>query len=115
VSFGGAYALLAYMAQQAVETHHWMKRAEMVDGLGLARPPPDRSFLVTQIRRIPRRLSRPCAVLPLWVQASRGGRHYLGDVLAADDADLRGAPFVEKLRSNQRLSERWQHTAAVSA
>src|SRR5947207_11733182 len=32
VSFGGAYALLAYMAQQAVETHHWMTAPEMVDG-----------------------------------------------------------------------------------
>ena len=34
VSFGGAYALLAYMAQQAVESYHWMSAAEMVDGLG---------------------------------------------------------------------------------
>src|SRR4051812_39743863 len=33
VSFGGAYAVLAYMAQQAVETHHWMTAPEMVDGL----------------------------------------------------------------------------------
>src|SRR5262245_48689314 len=34
VSFGGAYALLAYMAQQAVETYGWMSAPEMVDGLG---------------------------------------------------------------------------------
>ena len=40
VSFGGAYALLAYMAQQAVETHHWMTAPEMVDGLGLAETTP---------------------------------------------------------------------------
>jgi len=44
VSFGGAYALLAYMAQQAVETHNWMTAPEMVDGLGLARPRPGRLF-----------------------------------------------------------------------
>ena len=37
VSFGGAYALLAYMAQQAVETYGWMTAPEMVDGLGLPR------------------------------------------------------------------------------
>ena len=36
VSFGGAYALLAYMAQQAVETYGWMSAPEMVDGLGFA-------------------------------------------------------------------------------
>jgi chromate transporter len=42
VSFGGAYAVLAYMAQQAVETHHWMTAPEMVDGLGLAETTPGR-------------------------------------------------------------------------
>src|SRR5882757_9866155 len=48
VSFGGAYALLAYMAQQAVETHHWMSAPEMVDGLGLAETTPGPLILVTQ-------------------------------------------------------------------
>ena len=36
VSFGGAYAVLAYMAQRAVETHHFGSAPEMIDGLGLA-------------------------------------------------------------------------------
>jgi chromate transporter len=40
VSFGGAYALLAYMAQEAVETQGWMTAQEMVDGLGLAETTP---------------------------------------------------------------------------
>src|SRR5215204_5328365 len=48
VSFGGAYAVLAYMAQQAVETHHWMTAPEMVDGLGLAETTPGPLILVTQ-------------------------------------------------------------------
>ena len=48
VSFGGAYALLAYMAQQAVETHRWMTAPEMVDGLGLAETTPGPLILVTQ-------------------------------------------------------------------
>jgi chromate transporter len=48
VSFGGAYAVLAYMAQQAVETHHWMSAPEMVDGLGLAETTPGPLILVTQ-------------------------------------------------------------------
>jgi chromate transporter len=42
VSFGGAYAVLAYMAQQAVETHHWMTAPEMVDGSASPRPHPAR-------------------------------------------------------------------------
>src|SRR5256885_14466876 len=48
VSFGGAYALLAYMAQQAVETHHWMTAPEMAHGLGLAETTPGPLILVTQ-------------------------------------------------------------------
>src|SRR2546428_112452 len=48
VSFGGAYALLAYMAQEAVETHGWMTAPEMVDGLGLAETTPGPLILVTQ-------------------------------------------------------------------
>ena len=48
VSFGGAYALLAYMAQEVVETHGWMTASEMVDGLGLAETTPGPLILVTQ-------------------------------------------------------------------
>lgn len=36
VSFGGAYAALAYVAQEAADGHHWLSAAEMLDGLGLA-------------------------------------------------------------------------------
>ncbi len=48
VSFGGAYAVLAYMAQQAVQTHHWLSAGEMADGLGLAETTPGPLILVTQ-------------------------------------------------------------------
>jgi chromate transporter len=37
---GGAYAVLAYMAQQAVSAQHWLSAAEMADGLGLAETTP---------------------------------------------------------------------------
>ena len=40
VTFGGAYAVLAYMAQQAVETYGWLKPGEMLDGLGTAETAP---------------------------------------------------------------------------
>lgn len=48
VSFGGAYAVLAYMAQEAVQTHHWLSAGEMADGLGLAESTPGPLIMVTQ-------------------------------------------------------------------
>jgi chromate transporter len=48
VTFGGAYAVLAYMAQEAVGTHHWLSAGEMADGLGLAETTPGPLILVTQ-------------------------------------------------------------------
>ena len=40
VTFGGAYAVLAYMAQQAVETYHWLKPTRCWSGLGFAETTP---------------------------------------------------------------------------
>lgn len=48
VSFGGAYAVLAYMAQQAVQTQGWLSAGEMADGLGMAETTPGPLILVTQ-------------------------------------------------------------------
>ena len=42
VTFGGAYAVLAYVAQQAVENYRWLKPGEMLDGLGMAETTPGR-------------------------------------------------------------------------
>jgi chromate transporter len=48
VTFGGAYAVLAYMAQAAVEQHGWLSPHEMIDGLALAETTPGPLILVTQ-------------------------------------------------------------------
>ncbi len=48
VTFGGAYAVLAYMAQAAVETYGWLSAGEMLDGLGLAETTPGPLILVTE-------------------------------------------------------------------
>ena len=48
VTFGGAYAVLAYMAQQSVEHFHWLSPGEMADGLGLAETTPGPLIMVTQ-------------------------------------------------------------------
>jgi chromate transporter len=47
-SFGGAYAVLAYVAQQAVETHHWLLPGEMLTGLGVAETTPGPLIMVVQ-------------------------------------------------------------------
>jgi chromate transporter len=104
VSFGGAYALLAYMAQQAVETHHWMTAPEMVDGLGLAETTPGPLILVTQFVGFLAAFRNPApfspvatgvlgAVLTTWVT-------FVPSMLWI----FAGAPFVEQLRANRRLS-----------
>lgn len=48
VSFGGAYAVLSYVAQEAVQNMHWLSAPEMADGLGLAETTPGPLILVTQ-------------------------------------------------------------------
>lgn len=48
VTFGGAYAVLAYVAQAAVADYHWLTAAEMLDGLGLAETTPGPLVLVLQ-------------------------------------------------------------------
>lgn len=48
VTFGGAYAVLAYLQQQAVEAHGWLSTAQMIDGLGLAETTPGPLILVNQ-------------------------------------------------------------------
>lgn len=48
VTFGGAYAVLAYMAQDVVQQYGWLRPSEMLDGLGLAETTPGPLILVTE-------------------------------------------------------------------
>lgn len=48
VTFGGAYAVLAYMAQDVVTKHQWLEAGQMLDGLGLAETTPGPLILVTE-------------------------------------------------------------------
>lgn len=48
VTFGGAYAVLAYMTQTVVDTYHWISTDQMIDALGLAETTPGPLILVTQ-------------------------------------------------------------------
>ncbi len=48
VTFGGAYSVLSYVDQQAVDRYHWLEKGEMVDGLGLAETTPGPLIMVVQ-------------------------------------------------------------------
>jgi len=104
VSFGGAYALLAYMAQEAVENYRWMSAPEMVDGLGLAETLPGPLIKVTQFVGFLAAWRDPAPFSPL--AASVLGAALTTWVTFALPMMLifTGAPFIEQLRANQRLS-----------
>jgi chromate transporter len=104
VSFGGAYALLAYMAQQAVETYGWMSAPEMVDGLGLAETLPGPLIKVTQFVGFlgAYRAAEPFSPLAAAIigSALTTWVTFVPPMMLI----FAGAPFVEQLRANQRLS-----------
>ena len=104
VSFGGAYAVLAYMAQQAVETHHWITAAEMVDGLGLAETTPGPLILVTQFVGFLAAFRNAAPFSP--VVAGMLGAAMTTWVTFVPPLlwIFAGAPFIEPLRANRKLS-----------
>jgi chromate transporter len=104
VTFGGAYAVLAYMAQQAVETYGWLKAGEMLDGLGMAETTPGPLIMVVQFVGFMAAYRDPGTLPPVLAGA-------LGGLLATWTTFVPcflwiglGAPFIEKLRDNKALS-----------
>ena len=104
VTFGGAYAVLAYMAQQAVDAFGWMTPEEMLDGLGLAETTPGPLILVTQFVGFlgahrhaggmdPVLAGALGSAVTLWVTFTPC---FLWIFL--------GAPYVEKVRDNNHIA-----------
>jgi chromate transporter len=104
VSFGGAYALMAYMAQQAVETYGWMSAPEMVDGLGLAETLPGPLIKVTQFVGFLGAWRDPGPLTPLASAVLGSALTTWVTFVPPMMLIFAGAPFVEQLRANQRLS-----------
>jgi chromate transporter len=104
VSFGGAYALLAYMAQQAVEIYGWMSPPEMVDGLGLAETLPGPLIKVTQFVGFLGAYRDPAPFSPLVAGILGSAMTTWVTFVPPMLLIFAGAPFVEQLRSNNRLS-----------
>ena len=101
VTFGGAYAVLSYMAQQAVENFGWLKPEEMIDGLGLAETTPGPLILVTEFVG--------------YMAGYRFAGGIWGGIAAAAITlwmtfvpcflwIMAGAPFIERLQNMPRLS-----------
>ena len=109
VTFGGAYAVLAYVAQRAVESFHWITPGQMLDGLALAETTPGPLIMVLQFVAFigayhhqtglpPMLAGLAGSLLTTWVTFTPC---FLWIFL--------GAPYVEALRSNRALN------AALSA
>jgi len=109
VTFGGAYAVLAYVAQAGVDTYGWLEAGEMIDGLGMAETTPGPLIMVTQFVGFMGAFRDPGALSPLMAGV-------LGGVLTTWVTFTPCflwifllAPYVERLRDNRTL------TAALGA
>jgi chromate transporter len=101
VTFGGAYAVLAYVAQQAVERYAWLSPGEMLDGLGMAETTPGPLILVLTFVGYIAGYRQGAPLSPVW-----GG--VLGAALTTWVTFVPsflwiflGAPYVERLRGNR--------------
>ncbi|MEA1834930.1 chromate efflux transporter [Methylobacterium durans] len=104
VTFGGAYAVLAYVAQQAVEHYGWLKPGEMLDGLGMAETTPGPLIMVTQFVGFLAAYRAPGALPPL-VAATLGGLLTTWVTFAPCFLWIFvGAPYIERLRGNRALA-----------
>jgi chromate transporter len=104
VTFGGAYAVLAYVAQQAVEHYHWLGPREMLDGLGMAETTPGPLIMVLQFVGFMAAYRDPGTLSPM-VAGTLGG--LLATWVTFTPCFLwifLGAPFIETLRGNKGLS-----------
>jgi len=104
VSFGGAYALLAYMAQEAVQTYGWMTAPEMVDGLGLAETTPGPLILVTQFVGFLAAFREAAPFSPVVAGVLGAAMTTWVTFVPSMLWIFAGAPFVEPLRANRQLS-----------
>lgn len=104
VTFGGAYAVLAYVAQQAVENLGWLEPKEMLDGLGMAETTPGPLIMVLQFVGFLGAFRDPGSMSPLMAGT-------LGGLLATWVTFVPcflwiflGAPFIERLRGNAAVA-----------
>ena len=104
VTFGGAYAVLAFVAQRAVEDYGWLAPGEMVRGLALAETTPGPLIMVVQFVAFLGAYRDPGGLDP-WFAATLGALLTTWVTFVPCFLFIfLGAPYVERLRGNKRLS-----------
>jgi len=104
VTIGGAYAVLPYVAQQAVETHHWLDHTQMMSGLALAESTPGPLIMVLQFVGFLAAYQNPGDFNP-WVAAVAGSAITVWvTFLPCFMFVFLGAPWIEKLGEFPKLS-----------
>lgn len=109
VTFGGAYAVLAYVAQQAVGTHGWLAPGEMLDGLGLAETTPGPLIMVLQFVGFLAAFRNPGSLDPVLAGTIGALVTTWVTFVPCFLWIFLGAPYIEALRGNKNLN------AALSA
>jgi chromate transporter len=103
VTFGGAYAVLAYLAQQAVEVYGWLAPGEMLDGLGLAETTPGPLILVTAFVGFQAAFRHAPGLDPLLAGTLGAALTAWVTFVPSMMWILLGAPWVEALRGRRAL------------
>jgi chromate transporter len=104
VTFGGAYAVLPYVAQQAVENHGWLTAGQMLDGLGLAETTPGPLIIVLQYVGYLAGWQQSGGISPMLAATLGAGMATWTTFVPSYLFVLVGAPYVERLRRNPGLS-----------
>ncbi|NTJ41453.1 chromate efflux transporter [Agrobacterium larrymoorei] len=104
VTFGGAYAVLAYVAQVAVQTHGWMTATEMLDGLALAEATPGPLVLVLSYIGFLAAFRNPGGLEPMLAGVLGASIAAWATFVPSFIFIFLGAPYVERLRNNAALS-----------
>jgi chromate transporter len=104
VTFGGAYAVLAWVNQQAVEVYGWLTQAETVAGLALAETTPGPLIIVLQFVGFMAGWNQPGTLTPATAATTAALLASWAIFLPSFIFILVGAPYGDKLASNARLS-----------
>jgi chromate transporter len=104
VTFGGAYAVLAYLADAAVTDKGWLSATEMIDGLGLAETTPGPTILVNQFAAFLAGWRAPEPFGPVVMAALASAMAVWVTFAPSFVWIFAGAPFVERVRGDKRLS-----------
>jgi chromate transporter len=109
VTFGGAYAVLAYIAQEAVSTYGWLRPGEMLTGLGMAETTPGPLIMVVQFVGFMAAYRNPGMLHPVVAGLVGSAVTTWVTFTPCFLFVFAGAPFIERLRGNHTLN------AALSA